>query len=673
MMRISPPIPAGTGPTANTPAALLPAAFLPAAIALLSLLATGCIDDSYVTLDKNTNKVRARSVVIDAGQCLKKDGAFVDCATANPFDLRRVSEMRGVIGAPKSALALDSDTNTRANFGRLSALYSRVPMGYGCAATLQGIFNKPNPTENQIKDINNYNLTALEALIGAVRNARPVLLWTAGYGLGDGKNTCNYKANTLHQGGKAVGEQQGAPIKDPAKWAKVVRRIAKYYDRDLPAKNKDTTSCKNPQGGIKPWDCSASIYNIEYGRDPDGAGGFTDKTKTTWLEGYKQFASELRKEFPWPENTVHLLGPSVVLKGEISVQNTKPGTKRSWLFDFVDYVVDQKLSINFLSFEVVASSPTEAHAIIESVYNYAAAKKMENDSGVPIQLFLADLRLDTSKLPATIREDPARLSAYEGSFWSATKMLVQGMVVGATVGRAVRFPTEHPGSDTPENIAATALDSNLMWYNNSSIAQGEVKPAAWHAFWFNDGFLGGGGGALDWETDKLKATTDTVAMARAKSMLRVQHGPDALGGNEKKEEGLIVTATRENCVYPANDPKIGEPKDCVEDIDPNTGEKKTRFPAVTEGRKRALRVMVSDGDFEPSGKEVLEHQLRVHVTNLPKDVKTIGYRWARMNGNDLTFGGFVYPEQGVIDVQDGKCAITRSVAVPSLHYFEFLY
>lgn len=647
----------------------------------VAMLATaslcGCIDDTHVTLDKNSNEVRARSVKINASQCLKRDGEFTDCSSETAFNLQRVKQLRGVIGAPTSAIGSDApaDANAALNFGRLSPYWSRIPVGYGCAATMQGIFNKKNPTDADLDAISNYNLTALDKLIGKVRSNYAVVLWTAAYGLGDGSTDCNYKPHTIAQDGKAVAEQQGSVISNAAKWAKAVRRITKWYNRDLPAKNKETSSCKNPTNGIPNWDCSASLFNIEFGRDPTGAGGFDDTTKSKWLDAYTQFATELRKEFPWPDNTVQLLGPSVVVKGELDVQNDKAGTKRSWLYDFVDHVVAKKLSISQLSFEIVAKSPVEAFNIVKKIRTYVDAKGLKNDNGQPIGLFIADLRLNPAELPAGIREDQARFSAYEGSFWAASKILLQGMVEGATMGRVVRFPTADPGKETADSIAEGALDSNLMWFDDSSI-KGAVKPGAWHSFWFNEGFLGDGGGKLDWEPDPTKAL-DPVAEARKKSMLRVTHGPDAsgLGGKEQTDEskGLIVLATREQCVYPNGDSKATEPKDCVEDIDPSTGEKKTLFPAVTEGRKRAIRVMVADGDVEAGSKEVLEHTLRVVVDNLPSDVTSVGFRWARMNGNSKTYTGFVFPEQGVIDVHGGTFTITRSVAVPSLHYFEFLY
>ena len=141
-----------------------------------------------------------------------------------------------------------------------------------------------------------------------------------------------------------------------------------------------------------------------------------------------------------------------------------------------------------------------------------------------------------------------------------------------------------------------------------------------------------------------------------------------------------MLATRENCVDAQ-----GNPLDCVIETD-SAGNLKPSFPAVTTGRKHIIRVLVSDLDIEidaTSGKEALEHRLTVRVEDLPKDlnIKTVGYRWARMNGNRSTWCNmttphnciFEFPEQGVLDATAEGFSLTRSVAVPSLHYFEFLY
>ena len=87
-----------------------------------------------------------------------------------------------------------------------------------------------------------------------------------------------------------------------------------------------------------------------------------------------------------------------------------------------------------------------------------------------------------------------------------------------------------------------------------------------------------------------------------------------------------------------------------------------------------------------TGLGILEHMLRIEVKGLPKDTKTVGYRWAYMDGTDktwckpdLTQSGapmnckFEFPEQGLLDITDGTFHFSRNVGVPSMHYLEFLY
>lgn len=639
----------------------------------LTLWSAGCMTDPQATLPKDTNEVRMRSVVIDAATRRHKDGSFKACATIATKDMRRVAEMRGVIGAPIKALELDDDANAKAKtYGNLSAFWSRIPMGYGCDHSIQGIF--PDGTKDP-NIIANYNFNKLDDLVGAVRNARRVPLWTAGFGLGDGKGTCAYGNVGMTEAGKPVAEQLGAVIgnadADITRWAQVVRRITKRYNRDLPAEKKSEIVCNPPAGQEKDWRCSASLFDIEFGRDPNGAGGFTTATKSTWLKTYKAFAKEMREEFPYPANSVLLYGPSVVIRSSAEASNTDASDpKRSWLYDFIDYVVAQKLALSVLSFEVEAATPVEARDIAKHVRAYADKKGLKDESGNPIRLFVTDLRLNDSKVPESLAKDATRFSAYLGAFYSATKILWQGYVDGATVGRVMRFPTKNPSEFSPTELAQTALDSDLLWFDQPKpVSPGDLKPGAWHAFWFNSDFLGSGGGTLDGCADP-KGCPDIAANARHKGMVVVEHGPDAVGlsGEVESNEvrGLIAIATRENCVSSAVD-QLGQPIDCVA-----AGE--FPFPAVTEGRKRVIRAMVADLHVTvPSAKEVLMHNLRVEVKGIPTDAKTVGYRWARMDGTAASWGGFVFPEQGVLDVHDGVFHVQRTVAVPSMHYFEFLY
>lgn len=716
----------------------------------------GCMDEPSVVIKEDLSKVRLRSVTVNAANCRLRqtDEKLQKCEDISNYDLLRVAELRGINGAPVRAVATDDDTLTAANYGNVSAYWSRIPFGYGCKATLQGIFpsparvaacadkagcdSKPDAeaktcvaacvTQHSDPDkIENFDLTELNRLIGAVRNAHTVPIWTAGYDIGDGLGGCTYGLASKQGkgavpyaiGGKEVAEQLGKGIDNPAKWAKAVRKITNWYNRALVKQQSTAAACTatptaaNP----RPWDCSPSLFNIEFGRDPNGAGGFNDSTKKKWLEAFDAFATEMRDEFPWPANGVHLLAPSVVVDESILLQGAK-----SWLFDFVDHVVANKLPLTYLSFEVVASDPIKARDIVRKIKDYTVSKKMLNENGQPIELFVTDLRLVPPKdMPASLlptgdksvqdKSRMARYSAYEGTFLAATKALWQGMVYGATVGTVVRFPTVDP-SQTPDDIAKSATESNLVWYPSDKLPpSGTLKPAAWHSFWFNEGFLGGGAGKYGWckpgtgsqlacssteECQKknkaeicssgkcVNDCSDIAAEKRRKAILQVGHGPDAMGlsgsQNSNENDHLIVLATRETCVD-----QEGSLLDCVIETDA-AGNLKPSFPAVTEGRKRVIRVLVADANIDKDGadgKETLEHQLRLQVTGLPKDlaVKSVGFRWARMNGNRTTWCNpqppyncsFVFPEQGVIDVTDGTFSITKPIAVPSLHYFEFMY
>ena len=623
-------------------------------VLLLGLCAlAGCIDEVTAPLPANANATRMRSVRIDAAQCVLQDGTLVACPDASKAVANglKASGMRGVNGAPVVAVDVDKSDLYAANYGNLHGYWARIPVGYGCDCTLQGLFPDGNKSE---ADSASYKLDCLTGLIGAVRDANSVPVWTAAYNLGDGKGPNGAATCTF-----ANGEQAGTAITNPAKWAKVVRYIAKYYDRDLPGTKAALPACNPPPTNpTKPWDCTPSLFNLEFGRDPFGAGGFADTAagRQQWLAAYKAFASELRVEFPVPGNDVNLIAPSIVLKGEAAVADTTSAT-RSPIFDFIDYVVAGKVPLSYLSMEIEAATPVEARKIVLAVTKYAATKGLKYEKGLhgadgtgAIPIWITDLRLSKPPL-ASVAADSARLSAYKGAFFAATKILWEGLVSEAITGYAMRTPTVDKAKSSAADVGKTARDSDLMWFgqaDETALPNGSPKQAAWHSFWFNDGFLG------------------------AQQMLKVDPGLDPLNLTGKPSSdpnyGLILTATRQACVD-----SLGAAADCV-------SASKDGYDAVTAGKQHTVHLLVADLAVETgsTGKEILEHMLRIQVDNLPKDLKIAGYQWAHMDGMTQTWtdwmtNGFTFSEQGLVDVTGGSLHLTGTVPVPSLHYIQLFY
>ena len=281
-----------------------------------------------------------------------------------------------------------------------------------------------------------------------------------------------------------------------------------------------------------------------------------------------------------------------------------------------------------------------------------------SDGTEPIPIWVTDLRLNC-KLPNSIETCPSRKSAYLGAFYAGAKILWQGLVSNATLGTAPRFPSiQLSGTNKVEGLLTTH-DSDFMWFSQPGIANALLKPAAWYQFWFNDGFMAGG------------------------QQVRVSEGPDAFGLNglpdSRRDSGILVMATRQTCVD-----ALGKIKNCIDDPS------QSNYPAVDTDRKHLMHVFVVDLDVSAddpvSGLGILEHDLRIEIKGLPKDTKTVGYRWAYMDGSDNTWCKpdstqpnnavtckFQFPEQGLLDIADGTFHFTRSVGVPSMHYFEFLY
>lgn len=626
---------------------------------------SGCVTDEFVTLPKDYNIIHNRSVRVDVSKCFLQSDLDkpIDCpGDASPANGLTVATLRGVNKAPLLAIDDDATTDYLRHYNELRPSMIRLSPGLGCAYTLQGMW-KPidgkgvaitNPalwTAAMAEDLNNYNLTPLKDMIAASRSAGVNYpLWTAAYDLGDGSGKCVYEN----------GQQKGKPIDNALLYATIIMRIATYFNDNLPNDNqKNVAACKS---SAPPWDCSFSLLNFEYGRDPNGAGGYTDATKNKWLDGYKQLATAIRAKYPAKGNDVNIVAPSVVIHGVADADPANP--KRNWIYDFVDFVAANKLPLSHLSFEVEAATPVEARKIVQFVSKYAALKglKYEKDlHGIdgtgPIPLWVTDLRLTKTDYPATVAADPDRLSAYKGAFYAACKIMWQGLVTEATIGDVPRLPTVDKTGAAKLDVLKTARDSDFMWFGEANATvpapNAALRPAAWHSFWFNSPYLNG------------------------RQMVGVENGPDALGlsGTPASDplSGLIVLATRETCRD-----QLNNPTDC---------ESSAGMNSEAAGRQHRVRVMVADLNLSPDtasvGKGQTEQMLRIQIEKLPATTKTAMFKWAFIDGTAKTWchnddkGAyscpFVFPEQGLVDVSDGSIHFSRSVGVPSLHYVEFLY
>lgn len=690
---------------------LLRPAHLPLVAAfVLTGWATGCVEEKTVSLPEAYNVTRNRSVRVDASKFLKRDKELKDATTLTPTqvleytgvcigancgefkapvtDGAKVTSLQGVNGTLKTLVPTDNDQSPLFNSSARSlyATWMRIPSGYGCKPLMQTLFpDRTKPAGDVQKnpgDIANYNLDGLSALIAATRQTSAMPVWTVGYDLGTVGQTCDYKD----------GEPQGQPIQDPDKWAAVMGNIAEWYDRVMPAqkndeKTGDALCLSKDKNLVKPWYCSHTLIAFEFLRDPFGAGGYKadvagDRAK--WLEAYKRFAMELRTKHFWlPANgVVKIIGPSVVIKGDLSVQDTT-SANRNPIYDFIDYVVSPtnfykyvsgkdasgkeitenvRLPLSHLSLEIEASTPGEARQIVQRIADYAALKGLKSEKFVDgatgneaIPIWVADLRI--SKLPAPVANlndpkgkmyDPFRVSAWKGGFFAATKMLWQGLVSEATLGQLVRVPTMDPDAAAADKqaILASARDSDYLWFGQEKITAGALKPSGWYGFWFHPDYQGG------------------------KQLVSVQHGPDALGLTGKQlvnpDDGIVVMATRTSCVNSQGAPTLCVPESA------SSGEKNA---FVTSNKKGVLRIMVADYQVEATGGlENLEHNLRIQVDGLPAGSKVAGYRWAWMDGTPPgTWTDFVYRELGIVDITSGSTSFTRTVPVPSVHYLELFY
>lgn len=680
----------------------------PALAALVSL--SGCVEEQTVVLPEISAAVRKRSIRVDANSLVTtamtaQDAAKIGTAKTQDYtavcigancgefkqpetDGLKVKSMQGINNTLKT-IADEEDKSALFNKSArsLTTFWARIPSGYGCRPLMQGMF--PDRTKD-VQDMENYTVKdanhLFNTLLGATRAMGAFPLWTASYDLGTAGEGCTYEN----------GEPVGKPIQDPAKWAKAVRRLAHFYDFDLKdvknAASQDTVDqgpmcvkfkgaaakpwycevdplCRSTDGKVaKPWYCGQPLVAFEFLRDPFGAGGYQNNAadRTSWLAAYKAFATELREEFSIEAaNIVKIIGPSVVIHGDLEVQDTG-SSNRSPIYDFIDFVADPKnkpakgdrLPLTHLSVEIEAGSPGEAKQIVKRIADYAASKGLKAEKGAdgakgtePIPIWVADLRI--TKVPTDVAAlndakstmyDIWRYAAWRGGFFAATKMLWQGLVSEATLGQLVRIPTVDPDTATDKvALATTAKESDFLWFSQQKIANGALKPTGWDTFWFHGDHLG------------------------RKQIVAVQHGPDAvnMSGSQASnpDVGIIAMATRSTCVNVLNEQTECAPPD-QNDV----------FGYVTKGRKRMMRVLVVDNEIKvTAGRQTLMHDLRIQIDGLPSDAKVAGYKFAWVDGTEATWSDHLYRDLGQVDITNGSLSFTRPVAVPATLYLEIYF
>jgi len=597
-----------------------------------------------------------RLVVIHADTCALKSGGFTACATSKVAPLYRVNGLRGFNGAPVPDVVGDKLPDPVAAVRPAAPLFVRLPTGHDCRATLPGLFTKAAPTVDDAEDPANFAFAPLDKHIAAVRALKAVVLWTTGLSLGTGNPNKGANGACAYKDGRSAGPKPS----EHAVFARAVRTVARYYNRLLPQQSAALAECKAGAPLPKPFYCRANIYNIEFGRDPTGPGGFVrnDSGKAAWLAMYDAWSDELRKEFPWPENTVSLLAPSIVLD-KAALDAAKPSLEAQWLRAFIDHLSKAKTALQSISVELRADSPSQALALAAWVRAYIDKRKLVNTTDGRVWLFVTDLVAAPSAVPAALADDPVRRSTWLGAFHMAVRSLWQRVVDGATLGHAMRRPTIDPTTADPAKLQSTALDSDFVWFAGDPELIGKPRPAAWAARLFGNEIMGGGCNALDmWP-----GTTDEdhpVEAARAQSMVK----------SESDAALIVPLAVKLNCV----DDK-GAATTCPSaTLLKNAGLSKDASQAPkTEGRTRAVRFSIADLDYDNAAAKTQKHGLTVRIRGLPADVEDVLVLRARQPAGRPTFGAHAFEYQATFPVTDGVADIPVVVTVPSMHYGVVLY
>jgi len=274
--------------------------------------------------------------------------------------------------------------------------------------------------------------------------------------------------------GLEVASLRGAGLTDIKAYVAGVLATMQWLDYTVPAANK-TAECAAlagmPRGSARvrafKWYCFPNLWQLEYGRDPFGAGGFTPATRETWLEGFRELAKGFKACCSHDDRV--LFGPGTVEDGRA----TTISEPLAW---FLDDAVAQHTPMGGISVEIEADDPVQASAVVDKVRQALAARgiRSDRDGGEPL-LMVSDLRLKPDGLPAGLRGDPVRASTYLGAFGLGASLLLADRVALTIFGRYV---PGIPGC-TAKGSGATGWPADLRWHDVPGIQQGAKAPAGW--------------------------------------------------------------------------------------------------------------------------------------------------------------------------------------------------
>jgi hypothetical protein len=226
-------------------------------------------------------------------------------------------------------------------------------------------------------------------------------------------------------------------------------------DLTIPAQNHQAGLCGTKAKGEGQRLCVPPAFLVECVRDPFAAFGFTGADTNDWLDGYREFSTAMRKEFPLPGSDIAILAPSLVV--DLVAPQAQVDATMKRMEGFLEYVQVHSLPISLISYGVIAGSAKQVANLAKDIAERVATAGVVSDlqtGGGKAQLAVMDSRLAPEVVPAEVRKDADLDARVEAAFLADCKVLLQPLAGVVVAGTITSFPTS--AKDGLASCCATA-------------------------------------------------------------------------------------------------------------------------------------------------------------------------------------------------------------------------
>jgi len=307
------------------------------------------------------------------------------------------------------------------------------------------------------------------------------LMWRTGFDPAPG-NVCHVDVVVDPSDPTGKGLQVASPaqagLAGVPGYVATVQGVFDWFNYTVPGANKDRSDCKlaaahfneKDFGNFFKWYCFPTMFTVEYGRDPFGAGGFTLETRDQWLAGFRAVAKKFASTCsPYCDDRL-LVGPG-------TIEDSRTDAISQPLTWFLDDAVASETPIRGLSVEILADDPIQAHAALDRVRDAAKTRGLRSYvDGLEPVLVVSDLRLHPDGIPPALRSDPVRASTYVGAVYYGASFLLADRASIIVSGR--NAPSDPQCANL---VGARGWRADLVWQGNKLAADGSPTPVGWGA------------------------------------------------------------------------------------------------------------------------------------------------------------------------------------------------